>query len=93
MYFRHCKSILLCVIFISLSPYSVAQTASQAEDFAKAAKFDDISEVKSLIAKGISPNTVDSKGNPMLVLAIKDKSYWCDGVIAPKPEYRRRFIK
>jgi ankyrin repeat protein len=74
MYFRYCKSILFCVIFTSMSPFSVAQTVAQAEDFAKAAKFDDVSEVKSLIAKGISPNTVDSKGNPMLVLAIKDKS-------------------
>jgi len=54
---------------------SYAQTASEIADFTKAAKFDDISEVKSLVAKGISPNTLDPKGNPMLIVAINDKSY------------------
>ena len=51
-----------------------AQTEDQINAFAKAAKFDDVSEVKSLLKQGVNPNTVDSKGNPMLVLAIKDKS-------------------
>jgi ankyrin repeat protein len=51
-----------------------AQTAAQITDFTKAAKFDDISEVKALIAKGVSPNAVDPKGNPMLLIAIREKS-------------------
>ena len=74
MYFLN-KCSLVFGLFLSVTAFQVgAQTASQAEDFAKAAKFDDVSEVKSLISKGVSPNTVDSKGNPMLVLAIKDHS-------------------
>ena len=52
-----------------------AQSESQREAFVKAAKFDDVSTVRSLIKQGISPNTVDENGNPMLVLAIKDHSY------------------
>jgi len=69
------KCSLVFGLFLAVIGFQVgAQTASQAEDFAKAAKFDDVSEVKSLISKGVSPNTVDSKGNPMLVLAIKDRS-------------------
>jgi len=52
-----------------------AQTSSQIEDFRKAAVFDDLSGVKSLIGQGVSPNTKDSKGNPMLIVAIKDNSY------------------
>ena len=52
-----------------------AQTEAQRNDFVKAAKFDDVSTVKSLIKQGISPNLVDENGNPMLVLAIKDHSY------------------
>ncbi|WP_231970011.1 ankyrin repeat domain-containing protein [Polynucleobacter necessarius] len=51
-----------------------AQTDEQITDFAKAAKFNDISTVKSLISKGVNPNATDSKGEPMLNLAIKDKS-------------------
>lgn len=62
---------LLGTPFITVS----AQTNSQILDFAKAAKFDDAKEVKLLINQGLSPNTVDSNGNPMLVLAIKDRSY------------------
>jgi ankyrin repeat protein len=51
-----------------------AQTADQIADFTKAAKFDDVSEVESLIKSGVSPNTLDPKGNPMLIVAIRDKS-------------------
>lgn len=51
-----------------------AQTEDQITEFAKAAKFNDVATVKSLISKGVSPNTTDSKGDPMLNLAIKDKS-------------------
>jgi len=57
-----------------LSCPAFAQTDDQINDFAKAAKFDDVAVVTSLLSKGVSPNTVDAKGNPMLNLAIKDKS-------------------
>jgi ankyrin repeat protein len=57
------------------SKASLSQTETQRNDFVKAAKFDDVSTVKALINQGVSPNTVDEKGNPMLVLAIKDHSY------------------
>ena len=62
--------LLLALVFHN----SGAQTTAQAEEFARAAKFDDVSEAKSLLSKGVSPNTVDSKGEPILVLAIKDRS-------------------
>ena len=53
---------------------SFAQTETQILDFTKAAKFNDVATVKSLLAKGVSPNTTDSKGDPMLNIAIRDKS-------------------
>ena len=72
-------------IFISLLMTSFgmfglafAQSDDQIADFAKAAKFNDVATVKSLISKGVSPNVTDSRGDPMLNLAIKDRS---DGVI------------
>lgn len=52
----------------------LAQTDGQITDFAKAAKFNDVSTVKSLLSRGVSPNTTDPKGEPMLNLAIKDRS-------------------
>jgi len=59
---------------ISLCSVTFAQTEAQRVNFAKAAKFDDVSVVKSLIAAGVSPNTEDQNGNPMLILAIRDNS-------------------
>lgn len=74
MYFLKKKNLVFSILLIVAGFQACAQTTSQVEDFVKAAKFDDVSEVKSLISKGVSPNTVDSKGNPMLVLAIRDRS-------------------
>lgn len=62
------------VVTLYLSSSLFAQTADQIDDFTKAAKFDDVSEVQSLLKAGISPNTLDPKGNPMLIVAIRDKS-------------------
>ena len=63
------NSALLC-----FSSLAFAQTAGQITDFTRAAKFDDVSEVQSLITAGVTPNTLDPKGNPMLIVAIRDKS-------------------
>lgn len=52
-----------------------SQSDSQRNEFIKAMKFDDVNTAKSLISQGINPNLVDLNGNPMLVLAIKDRSY------------------
>ena len=64
----------LSALFLCISSLVLAQTADQVTDFTKAAKFDDVSEVQALIKAGVSPNTLDPKGNPMLIVAIRDKS-------------------
>ncbi len=64
----------LFVVVMGLTTSTIAQTEAQIANFTKAAKFDDLSEVKSLLAAGVNPNAVDSKGDPMLVIAIRDKS-------------------
>jgi len=65
---------LFYIYFFCFSGLLCAQTADQVTDFTKAAKFDDVSEVRSLIKAGVTPNTLDPKGTPMLILAIRDKS-------------------
>ena len=65
---------VLLLLTCLVNQFSYAQTADQITDFAKAAKFDNVSEVKSLLRKGVNPNAVDPNGNPMLILAIKDSS-------------------
>jgi ankyrin repeat protein len=64
----------LCTALFGISQLTFAQTAGQITDFTKAAKFDDVSEVQSLLKAGVSPNTLDQNGNPMLIVAIRDKS-------------------
>jgi len=62
-----------------------AQTADQITDFTKAAKFDDVSEVQSLIKAGVSPNALDPRGNPMLIVAIRDKSIKVTNLLLSNP--------
>ena len=66
----------ICIFLASIYSLGtvIAQTDDQITDFAKAAKFNDVATVKSLISKGVSPNATDPKGEPMLNLAIKDQS-------------------
>lgn len=64
----------LSIFTVCISGLVLAQSADQIDDFTKAAKFDDVSEVQSLLKAGVSPNTLDPRGNPMLIVAIRDKS-------------------
>jgi len=67
-------SLITLSVLMGVSQCVVGQTTDQINDFTKAAKFDNVSEVRSLLAKGVSPNAVDPSGNPMLIVAIKDES-------------------
>lgn len=64
----------LSIFTVCISGLVLAQSADQIDDFTKAAKFDDVSEVQSLLKAGVSPNILDPRGNPMLIVAIRDKS-------------------
>ena len=79
-YSRFFPAFLLC-----FSGLITAQTADQITDFTKAAKFDDVSEVQSLIKAGVSPNALDPRGNPMLIVAIRDKSIKVTDLLLANP--------
>jgi len=69
--------IILSIAFVSLSamPHlAAAQTDSQIAAITKAAKFDDVREIKTLIDKGMSPNQKDPRGMPILMVAIQENS-------------------
>jgi ankyrin repeat protein len=67
-------SIAITALLFSIQP-TYSQSEAQIDNFAKASKFDDVSTVKSLLSQGVNPNLIDANGNPMLVLAIKERSY------------------
>jgi ankyrin repeat protein len=66
-------AMVLC-LFCMGNQLAHSQTPVQLADIARAVKFDDASEVKSWLKKGVNPNTVDANGSPILVLAIREKS-------------------
>jgi len=65
----------LGALFFTISCSANAQTDEQMTSLINAVKFDDVSEVRSLLSKGVSPNSKDSNGNPILFVAIREKSY------------------
>ncbi|MEN7531554.1 MULTISPECIES: ankyrin repeat domain-containing protein [unclassified Cupriavidus] len=48
--------------------------AAPADDMRKAVEFDDGNTVQKLLQKGVDPNLTDNRGNPLLVLALREKS-------------------
>ena len=79
-------SCVLAVLIFAHIGTANSQTPSQIADFTKAAKFDDLSEVKDLVKAGVSVNTVDPYGDPMLVLAVKEKSIKVFDYLLSSPE-------
>lgn len=78
-------SLFFPAFLLCFSGLITAQTADQITDFTKAAKFDDVSEVQSLIKAGVSPNALDPRGNPMLIVAIRDKSIKVTDLLLANP--------
>ena len=63
---------LLTCFLMSVSV--AAQTQDQVDRMTKAVEFDDLAEVKKLIAAGVSPNLLVKGGNPLTVFAVREKS-------------------
>ncbi|WP_454721138.1 MULTISPECIES: ankyrin repeat domain-containing protein [Cupriavidus] len=51
-----------------------AAWGTPADDLRKAVEFDDANSAQKLLARGVDPNGLDAKGNPMLVVALREKS-------------------
>lgn len=74
MYKFKIYSLIFGIAFLSNS-IAYGQSPNQLAGLIKAVKFDDVNEVKARLREGFSPNLTDENGNPLLVLAIKDRSY------------------
>lgn len=53
---------------------SLMVVAAPADDMRKAVELDDGNSVQKLVARGVSPNLKDRDGNPVLVVALREKS-------------------
>lgn len=70
---RRLASAMALVGLTAMSGCALVQ-AAPADDMRKAVEFDDGNTVQKLLAKGVDPNLVDNRGNPMLVVALREKS-------------------
>jgi uncharacterized protein len=68
------RALLPFVALVALIGSPLATQAAPADTMIKAVKFDDVNEVRKLLAQGVDPNMVDAQGIPMLVLAAREKS-------------------
>ena len=74
---RHLRALGLMVLGGSCLLLQAGLAQAQTTDMdrmTKAVKFDDISEVRSLIAQGMDPNAGDKTGMPWLLIAAREKS-------------------
>nr|WP_295769612.1 ankyrin repeat domain-containing protein [Rhodoferax sp.] len=64
--------------------FSVANSGSY-DDFFAALRRDDAAAVRTLLKRGFDPNTVDSKGNPALIVALREPSLNVATVLLESP--------
>ncbi|MGF6656836.1 ankyrin repeat protein [Paraburkholderia youngii] len=64
-----CAAALACAALVAVPAH-----AAPIDTLIKAVKFDDVSGVNKLLAKGMDPNSVDNQGMPLLVIAAREKS-------------------
>ncbi|CAB3779717.1 hypothetical protein LMG28614_00910 [Paraburkholderia ultramafica] len=73
-----------CAALTGLSASPVQ--AAPIDSLIKSVKFDDIDGVNKLLAKGMDPNSVDSQGIPLLVLAAREKSDKVGAALVANPK-------
>lgn len=59
---------------VAESPIQARNNQNQVDEFFLNIKMDDVDAVKKALSDGMSPNAIDSKGNPALTVAIGEKS-------------------
>ena len=62
------------IVYLLVFASSFAANASDQDDFFRAARADNASGIKSLLAKGFDPNTRDDKGQTALLIAMREPS-------------------
>lgn len=73
MKIRRLASAMSLVGMVAMTGCALVQ-AAPADDMRKAVEFDDGNTVTKLLTRGVDPNLVDNRGNPMLVVALREKS-------------------
>ncbi|OLL31383.1 hypothetical protein BTH42_12220 [Burkholderia sp. SRS-W-2-2016] len=76
-----CAAALACAALVAVPAH-----AAPIDSLIKSVKFDDVDGVNKLLAKGMDPNSVDSQGIPLLVLAAREKSEKVTAALLKNPK-------
>ncbi|MCC8391420.1 ankyrin repeat domain-containing protein [Paraburkholderia sp. MMS20-SJTR3] len=76
-----CAAALACAALVAVPAH-----AAPIDSLIKSVKFDDVDGVNKLLAKGMDPNSVDQQGNPLLVLAAREKSEKVTAALLKNPK-------
>lgn len=80
------KKFLQHIVAIGFISFSCAVCAGSYEDFFKAIQFDNPSEIRALLARGMDPNTVNLEGTPALIKALQDQSFKAAHALLDSPD-------
>lgn len=84
-YIRHIKKF---IVFIGLLSIQMIPSAGSYEDFFKAVQLDDVETVLALLQRGFDPNTVNTKGVPGLMIAVREPSLKVAQLLASWPKVK-----
>lgn len=81
---KHFKCVVYLIVFMMFS----AARADATVDFFRAVNVDDAGTVKTLLARGLDPNTLSEKGQVGLYLAFRDEAPKVAAVLLANPQTR-----
>lgn len=79
---------MLAALFVAGSLSLCASGVAHAESLdsiVKSVKFDDIKDINKQLANGLDPNSVDEHGDPLIVIAAREKSEKVSAALAAAP--------
>ncbi|KDB06762.1 Ankyrin repeat-containing domain-containing protein [Burkholderia sp. lig30] len=80
------KRAMLAALLIAGGVFTAAGAHAESVDkIVKAVKFDDIADIGKQLKNGLDPNTTDAKGDPLLVIAAREKSDKVAAALASTP--------
>lgn len=84
-YIRYIKKF---IVLIGLLSIQMIPSAGSYEDFFKAVQLDDVETVLALLQRGFDPNTVNPKGVPGLMIAVREPSLKVAQLLASWPKVK-----
>ena len=82
---RRFKKTVFLIVLVGLFSLNVAIAGSY-DDFFKAIKSDDASTIQRLLTRGFDVNTVDSQGQPGLLVALREPSLQVASLLIDSPQ-------